>query len=286
MARDARRNLARLDADSGLSAAALGRYDALIASGPDDLWSRRARRIRLLLRLGRPDLAEVDLGSLLDRTTIEDRGPILAERAAARLARNRPLGALEDANQAARLDPSPANARLIGRARLAAGQGLPPGLDHPDAFDGWPDGGAPLKADLRTALGRIGPDDHRTRAVLLSAIGDHDQAIGEADRLVALAPRSPTERLLRARIRHRASRLTDALADLAAGLAEAPEYPDLTELRGIIRVELGETENGLTDLRVARARGDDRAVGPRMAQAYLTLGTTTAGGRSLVQADP
>jgi eukaryotic-like serine/threonine-protein kinase len=278
--RDARRNLARLEADSGATSAALARYDSLIASDPTDDLSIRGR-IRLLLRIGRADLAEADLSLLLGRARDDDRAPLLAERAMSRLALDRPLQAEADASTAFGLNPSDSNARLLGRARLALGKDPGNWPDRPDAFDGWPDGGDALRADLRAAVARLNPADHRRRAVLLSATGDHRAALFEADRVA--------DRLTRARIKHRAGRAAEALVDVTSALRESPEDPEWVELRGMIRVDAGDFGGGLVDLKVARDRGVASAVGPTMARALLELGRpdqAEAVWSRLVQDDP
>ena len=268
--RDAERNLASLEADSGAPAAALSRYNALVASDPNDL-ARRAR-VRLLIRIGRAGLAEDDLDFLVASASPELEPQLLAERSAARLAQDRPIEAEDDALEAFRLQPSASNARLLDRARLASRKDLDRWPDRPDGFDAWPDGGPALRADLLAAAGRIDPDDRRARAVLLSAAFDHRGALSEADRLVGGSPRSVAARLARARIRFRARRHREAMADLTVALSEAPEGPDLIELRGMIRVESGEFEAGLIDLKVAEDLGQSSAVGPHMARALSALG--------------
>ena len=268
--RDARRNLAGLEADSGATGAALDRYEALVASDPADI-ARRAR-VRLLIRMGRADRADDDLEFLIGSAPPDLRPQLLAERAAGRLAEDRPAEAEVDASEAFRLDPSATNAGLLDRARLAAGKAPDRWPDRPDGFDAWPDGGPTLRADLRAAAGRLDPGDRPGRAVLLSAALDHRAALDEADRLVAESPRSPDARLLRARVRFRARRFRGAMEDATAALAESPEDPELIELRGMIRVESGDHEKGLVDLKVAEDRGLASAVGPRMARALSALG--------------
>jgi tetratricopeptide (TPR) repeat protein len=276
---DARRNLAGLEADSGSTAAALARYDALVSADPYD-HARRAR-VRLLIRMGRADLVEDDLSFLIDSGSQDLRSGLgsqdlksqfLAERSAARLARNRPVEAEADALLAFQLQPTTVNARLLDRARLASGKGLDRWPDRPDGFDAMPDGGPALRADLKAAAGRLDPKDRLVRAVLLSAALDHHAALIEADRLVAESPRSVDARLARARIRFRTGRDRGALDDVTAALSESPEDPELIELRGMLRVDSGDHEGGLVDLKVAEDRGLTSAVGPRMARALSALG--------------
>jgi eukaryotic-like serine/threonine-protein kinase len=280
MARDARRNLARLEADRGFDRVALARYDALVASDQGDFLSRRGR-VRLQLRRRRPDSAEADLTFLIASASPVDRATYLAERAVARLAMDRPIEAEADALTAFRMEPTTANARLIDRARLASQIDLESWPDDPNAFDAWPDGGPTLGADLRSAALRLEskasqPDDpgieaRLTRAVLLSAARAHEEAIEEAGRLVSYDPRSARFRRLRASIFERAGKLNQAMKDVACGLGMAPEDADLFELRGKIRVHLGDFDGGLVDLRIAAERGATSSVGPAMAEALTTL---------------
>ena len=286
--RDARRNLARLDAHSGANGLALVRYDELLASDPGDQPSRRGRA-QLQLRAGRADRAEADLDVLIASTPEDLRAPLLAERAVARLLQHRPLEAEADAAAACRLEPTARNADIRDRARLAAGRGLDRWPDRPDAFDGSPDGGPALAADLRAAAGRLDGRNRANRAVLLSAASDHPAALIEADRLVSEAPRPAEARLVRARVRFRAGRLSEALADVSWALSAAPEDPELIELRGLILVESRDHEGGLVDLEVAEDRGATSAVGPSMARALEALGRQRRAAEvwsRLIQEDP
>ncbi len=298
MARDARRNLARLAADRGFDRQALTLYDDLIATEPTDSLSRRGRA-RLLLRNRRASEAEADLSFLIAGAKPGDRASYLAERALSRLVQDRPTEAEVDAQAAFRLVPSSAHARLVGRARLAANHDLEVWPSDPGAFDSWPDGGRSLATDLRSAAARLvvkvhepgnaGSEARFTRAVLLSSARNHAEALAEVDRLVATDRQSARFRRLRAAILDRAGRFLEALDDVAAGLAIEPENPDLIELRGKIRVQSGQFESGLIDLKVAADRGANSAVGPLMAEALGALERSDEGvavWSKLVQDDP
>ncbi|WP_435018012.1 protein kinase domain-containing protein [Tundrisphaera sp. TA3] len=290
VAREARRDLARLEADSGRPGRARAIYDELVSADPDDRRSRWGRA-RLALRLGRPDLAGPDLDALIASTPAPLRAPYLADRAMAWLAEGRAERAEEAATLAARLDPNPHHARLRDRARVALGRDLDPWPDRPDAFDGFPFGGPALRQSLREAAGRLGDgrDADPTRAVLLSAAGDHAGALALAERRVAEAPGCVDARLALARIARRAGRADLALSAIAGGLAIEPDAPDLMELHGSIRVAQGDAAGGLSDLAAAAARGSDSAEGADMARALAALGRHAEAAdlwSALVEADP
>jgi serine/threonine protein kinase/predicted Zn-dependent protease len=269
--RDARRNLARLDADSGLIHSALGRYDKLVATDPGDTLARRGRA-RLLLRSGWAHEADLEFTKLLADSRGPARASLLAERANARLAANEPAKARADALAAFEAEPIAAHARLFDRARLALGEARETWPDCPDAFDAWPDGGQALANDLTAAAARVEPGEHRTRSVLLSAARDHAGALAEFDRIVRSPDHQAGDLLLRARINRRAGRFEAALADLEAILRDAPENPRAIELRGQIRVDQGDDEAGILDLGVARARGLGSSSGHESLTALLRLG--------------
>jgi predicted Zn-dependent protease len=157
--------------------------------------------------------------------------------------------------------------------------------DDPSAFDAWPDGGTSLRSDLHSLSSRLlsqieeggdGTIEARVRrAVVLSAALEHVEALVEADRLVTLEPRSARFRRLRSSIHHRAGRWTEALEEIAQGLAIAPEDPGLLQLRGRLRVASGESEDGVIDLKVALERGSSAAFGFELAQGLARLGRHT-----------
>ena len=227
VARDAGRDLARLEADSGAIERAFAVYDGLLLTDPTDFRSRWGRA-RLSLRVGRPAAAERDL----ELMPPECRVAVLPDLAATQFALGRPAEARTDASLALAERPNAALERLRNRANLAMGLPIKPWPDRPDAFDTLPFAGRALRDDL-LKLSRN--ESSSIRSILLSAVLDHAGALAEADRLVTESPRSSRLRLLRARIRDRAGLPDQALADVAAGLAVEPESADLVELRGSIR---------------------------------------------------
>ena len=281
IARDARRDLARLEADSGAIGQALSRYNDLIATDPDD-WRSRWGRAKLALRRGDLGSADQDLDFLARIGPNAFRPEFLGDRAVVRLAQGLPREAWADARLAFATRPEIAFARIRDRAALAMGDGLDVWPTSPEAFDEFPIAGPPLAADLKFAADRFqapaqvgGPvefADRLTRVVLLSAAREHSIALAEADRLVVEAPRSLDVRLLRAKVRRRASKLDLALEDVASGLRSNPDDSRFFELRGSIRVESGDFEGGLADLAVAFDRGASSARGPAMAKAFAALG--------------
>ena len=283
VARDARRDLARLEADSGAPARARELYDDLIASDPGDRLARWGRA-RLALRRGEPASALDDLDLLV--AAEPGSVAIRSDRAWVLLFLGRPSEAAADASASYLARPSASSARIRDRAMLASGAELDPWPTDPAAFDASPIDGPALRADLRSAAGR---STGARRAVLLSAARDHAAARAEADRVVAAEPRSAGARLLRARVLRRAGRPEEALRDVEEGLRLEPESPDLAELRGSIRSEAGDPAGGLADLAVAAARGSATARGPEMARALSALGRHAAAAEiwsQLVDSDP
>ena len=285
LARDARRDRARLEADAGATGRALALYDALLAADPGD-WPSRLGRAILALRLGDLGAATRDLDRIIAAGPQPYQAAALGHRAATRLARGDPAAARADATAGAALQPSPRFDRLLLRCKLALGDDLGDELDldlGPGAFDDLPPAASPLAADLgRRAdrlAGRIEGEAgagrarlRRDRATLLAAAGDWERARAEVDRLVAEAPGSPGTWLVRGQVERRAGRADAAGAAVAAGLALAPEHPGLTELRGLIAVDEGRFAPGLADLVVAYTRGAVSARGAAMAEALMHLG--------------
>ena len=279
--RDARRDLARLEADSGTIRQALNLYDDLIAGDPRD-WRSRWGRAKLGLRRGDLASAEQDLDFLVRTEPNAFEPQFLADRAVAHLAQGRPHEAWADASLAFATRPEIAFARIRDRAALAMGDGLEVWPTSPEAFDEFPSAGLSLVADLKFAAdrfqipaqvgGRVEFAHQLTRVVLLSAAREHSIALAEADWLVVEAPWSLDVRLLQAKVRRRASEPDLALEDVASGLRSNPDDPRFYELRGLIRVESGDFEAGLADLAVAVDRGASSARGPAMAKAFAALG--------------
>ena len=122
-----------------------------------------------------------------------------------------------------------------------------------------PRGGPPLAADLRAAVARLRPATDAARpgpagtaapsprivcAAMLSALGDHVEALAEADRAIAQDPASAEAWLLRARVHRRAGDRIAASVDIERGLALAPGDPRLQTLRGQLLVEEGRPARG------------------------------------------
>ena len=116
---------------------------------------------------------------------------------------------------------------------------------------------------------------HRTRAVLLSALGD-PAAEAEASHAVALAPESHDAYLVRARVRRRAGDLKGALADVEAGLSREPGDPRLLELSGLLESETGHPAAALIVLGRALIHGAPASVHAAKALALMALGRNEA----------
>ena len=288
LARIARLNRAQLDVESGAVDRARREYDALLIEDPRDAPARDARlgRALLALRLGQPAAAEADLTIALQADP-ENAAATFAWRALARLALSRPLDAEADAASAYRRHPGPNHERLWIRTLLALGR-----LDDllwlktPDDLTILPGGDRTLRADLTNAAERLhvrarveGEDPppaasaliHRTRAVLLSALGD-PTAEAEASHAVTLAPESHDAYLVRARVRRRAGDLKGAQADVEAGLVREPGDPRLLELSGLLESETGHPAAALIVLNRAVIRGAPATVHAPKALALMALG--------------
>jgi serine/threonine protein kinase/Tfp pilus assembly protein PilF len=287
LSRLARLNRAQLDVESGAVARARREYDALLSEDPRDAPARDARlgRALLALRLGQAAAAEDDLTIAL-QSDPKNAAAIFAWRALARLALGHPLDAEADAASAYRRQPSPNRERLWIRTLLALSR-----LDDllwlksPDDLAILPGGDRALRADFTKALQRLhvaqvdGKDFlpeapalvHRTRAVLLSALGD-PAAEAEASRAIALAPGSHDVYLVRARVRRRAGDLKGALADVETGLAREPCDPRLLELSGLLESETGHPAAALIILDRALIRGAPASIHAAKGLALIALG--------------
>jgi tetratricopeptide (TPR) repeat protein len=284
LARAARLDTARLDAEAGSLRQTRAAYDALVDSDPSDRLARLGRA-RLALRQGRAADADADLTRLVSDEGESDsatRAAWLASRALARLALGRAAEAYADAEAAARLDPGPARLRVRARAALAAGRPIDSGLLHPNAIAGWPLAGPALVVDLRAALERLGPAASapaastaatalRARAAMLSALGDHDAAAAEADRAVRRLPSAESYTLL-AEVRLRAGDRPGALAAVRRGLAADSDDPDLLRLRGQLAIEAGDPDAGLRWLDRALFHGAAAPAHAWRARGLMALG--------------
>jgi eukaryotic-like serine/threonine-protein kinase len=284
----ARLNRCRLDVERGDFEKALAEYNALIKERSHDTQARLARA-QLALRMGHPSRAEEDLSILIrstDSPASSDQGFLrseaLAFRARARLALAWHRGALEDAEQALALEPTPARERLRLRALLAAGRVESARADRPETIDLLPFGGRSLTSDLRSAAERlnfpmnvaVGPEEARsllTRAVLLASLGEHQAAESAASRAIESAPNAALGFLIRGRTRLRAQDLPAALEDAERALTIDSDDPRALELRGLIRTAMGEPEAALSDLDLAIRRGADGRIRAARAEALMAV---------------
>jgi serine/threonine protein kinase/predicted Zn-dependent protease len=280
--RAARLNLANIAAESGREDEAQAEYERLLSADPRD-HSARFSRALLNLRLGRPSPAIPDLDRLLsDRVEPLRRYEILSARAIAHLLLKQADDALVDAIGAERLRPTPSHQRLRQRAVLAAHRYGDLELVRPEEIALMPVGGAWLSDDLRAAVKALddwGRNDGASRyrallnqAIILSALGDHKQALQRADRALALAKHASQVRLIRARILHRAGRRTEAMAEIEEGKKLAPSDPGLLELEGALLTENGHPDRGLAYLDEAIVRAPDPFTHMHRARALARLG--------------
>jgi len=282
LGRAARLNLANIDAESGLIDRARSGYGELLKIRPDDSAARYSQAL-LDLRLGRPDSAAASLDILLEDGRADlNRGDLLATRAVARMMLERNREAVVDAREAARLAPKPSRDRLVSRALLAAGMFDQLQLDRPEDAALFPLGGDSLRADLIAAEEGIArwaaqPDEtYRaglTRAVILSMLGRHDEALKTArDALSATNQNSPRAHLIAARVAYAARDRREALQEIERGLRLQPDAAGLLELRGRLRTEAGEPAAALADLDLAVARSGGAFAHAAKAEALNALG--------------
>ncbi len=280
--RAARLNRANLDAESGKVARALAEYDALLSLDLGDAVVRQSRAI-LEMRIGRADLAEKDFGALLEMGfRLKNPGEIRAARALARLVSGRTAEAVEDAGEARRAYPCPAHERIWQRALLAARRFESLQFDRPDGMSLLPIGGKPLDADLRRAADglahlAVGRDElaYRatlTRAVILSALGEHGRAVAAATRALALSPFSPYAYLIRARVFAFHGDRDAAFADVERGLAIRLDEPGLIELHGALLQASGDPKGAIADYNRAIACCELDGIHARKASALVAIG--------------
>ncbi|WP_165226622.1 serine/threonine-protein kinase [Aquisphaera insulae] len=265
LARAARLNRAKIDADAGNLPLARSEYEALLNEDPRDVPARLSRAL-LAIRTGEAGLAEADLTVLL--TLDPDRtAELLARRAVARIALGKVVAAEEDASSAFRRSPTPARERLWIRSLLAAGRGGElTWLQDPDELGIMPTSGRPLATDLRAALESLAAlaergsptvspaPIRRARAVILSRLDD-PAAVAEADLAVGLLPDSPESHLVRSRVRLRAGRRAAAMEDVEKGLAELPGDSRFLTMRALLELDSGRASAALHDADRALALG-------------------------------
>jgi serine/threonine protein kinase/Tfp pilus assembly protein PilF len=263
--RAARLNEANMEAESGAVDRAFQIYDELLAMDPQDSAAQHSRAL-LSLKRGQTGQALIDLNSLLDRRPkLKNRDELLAARAIAHLVLGHKAEAVVDATEARHLRPSPAHARLMHRALLAAGRIDALQLDRPEEISLLPVGGQRLIADLKTVAGALAglartdkDEAFRTslvRAVILAALGEHRGALAAASAAIDISPFSANAYLIRARVHWFCGDEKNAWADVKRGLSIQPAYPGLLELRGVLRAHNGDEEGALDDFNEAIAQG-------------------------------
>jgi eukaryotic-like serine/threonine-protein kinase len=288
----ARLNRARIELELGPAGRKRARddYERLVAENPNDSETRLGHAL-VSLRIGRPNVSDADLTRLLTEhshstVTSSVRAEWLAARALARLAMGRTTEAGRDADEAVRLAPSPGRLRIQARLAIATGHVQELVALDADDFERLPGGGRALTADLREAVEKLTTSIDKTsskpalsnelaarksQAVLLSALGNHEEALAEANRLVALAPLAADLRLLRAGFHHRAAEPVGALADVESGLALAPGDVRLQVLLARLLIEQGKPAAGLAALDRAFAAGAGGRAHTAKAQALWEL---------------
>jgi eukaryotic-like serine/threonine-protein kinase len=292
LTRYARLNRARVAVELGPSgrARAWTDYERLLVEDSSDTAARLGHAL-VALRIGRPEVAEADLTYLLiqpqhEKADSAPRADWLAARALARLALGRTIDAARDADEAVRLAPSPGRLRARLRLAIAAGHESELAALDPDDVDRLPAGGRLLEADLhavaakmriaaeeakRGTVSPVGLSTRMIRAAVLSALGNHTEALAEADRAVALGPLSAEARLLRARARRRAADPACAMADVESGLALAPGDTRLQTLCGRLLIEEGRPVEALATLDRAVALGAGQRARAARAEALWIL---------------
>ena len=291
LARVARLNRARVEVELGSSgrARAWADFDRLLFEDPNDRAARLGRAL-VSLRTGRPDVAEADLTLLMqpqhEKTDNSLRADWLAARALARLALGRAIDAARDADEAVRLAPSPGRLRARLRVAIAVGHESELAALDPDDVDRLPAGGRLLRADLFAVAEKLRVSAEKAkletvsscertarmvRSALLSALGNHTEALAEADRAVALSPLAAEARLLRARACRRAADPAGAIAEVESGVALAPDDTRLQTLRGRLLIEAGRPVAALASLDRTVAVGAGRGAHAARAEALWIL---------------
>ncbi|MDR3635820.1 MAG: protein kinase [Isosphaeraceae bacterium] len=280
-ARIARLSRARALAGLGAVESARADYDAVLRDDPT-MTSAALGRALLALRVGRVAEGEAELTRLLDGFRGRDVRPaeLLNARAQARLLLGDPARAQADAAELLQQGATPARLRLWTRVALALRRDTDLGQLQPDDMDRLPVAGPALRRDLRAAANRLRSRSGGetplpallTRAVVLSALGAHGEALADADRAVALRPDSVQALLTRAQVRRRAGDLAAAQTDAEQGTTLDPRDSRLVALRGSLRVDTGRPAEGLADLELAITGGAGGPAHAAKARAWHKLG--------------
>jgi tetratricopeptide (TPR) repeat protein len=192
-----------------------------------------------------------------------------------RLKLGRPSEAHADATLAYQLQPTPSRHRLQQRTALGAGRLQALATLQPGDLDDWPDQGRTLAADVRAALDQPGCTAHRLRAVLLSFLGRHSDALVEVERASNANAPTPAEVLLtRALIRHKAGDQPGALADLNQALQLWGDVPAVLEWRGRLLTESNSLAEAFSDLKRAEVANAGPTIHGALARAWTALGRT------------
>ncbi len=270
--RAARLNLAKLEADSGRSRVATGWYLDVLSEFPEDFAAESALAL-LELTEGRPKDAEERLSRMIKRAPSDPRS--WADRAIARLLLDQPDDAASDAARSVKIDPSPRHLRIQARVLLATGRRPIRDRDDPDSLRRLPFGGDRLERDVRLALAKssipVTAIEWMDQASL-SALIDHRAAMAAADRAVELAPDSTRTLLLRARILRDSGRYENALDDVQKAIDLDPADPRGFELRGLVRLDLGDPRGALVDFDRSLQAGVRAVVFASRARALARLG--------------
>jgi tetratricopeptide (TPR) repeat protein len=242
--------------DDAATAEAL--YKSAVRHGRAERWVEARQAIDEAIRLAPPTLRYFLL-----------RGRV-------RLEQDEAAGALEDLDQAYRLDPLGDDTVLFFRGKAKAMLGDTDGAleDYGRMIERFPDFGASYYdrgvvlfqlgraeealADLDAAVdlpGNVSPQDHAVRyvnrAVVRNALGDEQGAIEDLDVSLNLRPDDPKALGLRGYLRLRHDDLPGALRDLDASLRLAPDQdraPGLHLHRAQARALQGDVPAALEDL--------------------------------------
>lgn len=283
LARNARLNRAQIEAEQGDLHQARTDYEAVLAESPDSLEARLGLAVLARAR-GDFTLAETLITTFLATITEPGwRAQLLAERALVRYSLRKSADAAADAAEAFRLEPTVRRRRLVQRLTIARSSASEIASLDVDDFDRWPAQGPRLRDDLIASLDRLAAEAsgsqppaaysaRRARALLLSGLKRHAEALAEVDRLLIVSPLDPETHLLRALVQRRAGQLTAALGEVERGLDLVRDSPRLRAWRGRLCIELGQPIEGLIDLDRAILADGGQAAHVGRAEALMALG--------------